>query len=307
MLCRTLLLFFLCLSPLYAYNVNRPLVICYETHPEHENAQKLKLWLDAFGYQSIFIGRGEKWVGFGQKVMAVERFLKQLDDEQIVIVSDARDVLPMRPAIELDEYIENTLKSSIDFESQIYIGREFYPGSVIRRMNYYYPGEILERNGDICQKKMHVDALPFHRYPVRLLNKFPITSPKDLWLDLFALDQDHLWRSHTSFATVNAGFYMAKVKVLKKVYAGIAMTPGEDDQQLLSEYYYLFPEKVALDQSRSLIYNCTPSYFQLPGQWLEKRWYHEKGNAPFFVHFFAKNYEGLNNTHQRLLENYPNR
>lgn len=304
MLLRCLILFSYLSFVCGTYDLGRPLVICYETNPENPNVEKLKSWLDAFGYQSAFLGAGEKWVGFGQKIQAINKFLYELDDEQIVIISDARDVLPLRPAEQLSEYLKGELCSQVNFDEQLYIGQEFYRGSVVKRMNYFFPGEILERHEDTALRKKYVDSIPFWRYPLRLLNKLPFTSPKDRWLDLFALESEHPWRTHTEYAAVNTGCYVAKVKFLKKIYQDIKFSSQEDDQQMLSEYYFLFPERFVLDKERSLIYNCTPTFQELPGQWADSRWQHEKGQAPFFAHFLGKNFKAMQHTHEKLMENY---
>jgi hypothetical protein len=75
----------------------QPLVITYENDPAHPGSCVFRDTLARNGWSVRVVGEGETWVGFLSKVRAYRAVCDTLPDEQLVIFSDSRDVLCLRP------------------------------------------------------------------------------------------------------------------------------------------------------------------------------------------------------------------
>jgi hypothetical protein len=75
--------------------LNEPLLVSYDNLP-NVNTYLLRDTLDINNWNYIFIGMGEVWKGFTNKMQGYLQCLKKLHPNKIVILSDARDVLCLR-------------------------------------------------------------------------------------------------------------------------------------------------------------------------------------------------------------------
>jgi hypothetical protein len=72
-----------------------PLVISYDNNPNDETRIFMKT-LETNGWEYKIIGIGETWKGLETRVEGYYKFLATLPDNQLVILSDARDVVCLR-------------------------------------------------------------------------------------------------------------------------------------------------------------------------------------------------------------------
>lgn len=73
----------------------KPLLISYDNNPQKTTFNFIKS-LNNNDWEYIFIGKGEKWISFKNKIIGYYNFLKLLPPQKIVILSDARDVFCCR-------------------------------------------------------------------------------------------------------------------------------------------------------------------------------------------------------------------
>lgn len=76
-------------------DLETPLVISYDNAPT-ENTKTFERSLKKNGWQYKFIGEGEVWRGFPNKLNGYYNCLRDLHDDKVVILSDARDVFCVR-------------------------------------------------------------------------------------------------------------------------------------------------------------------------------------------------------------------
>jgi hypothetical protein len=72
-----------------------PLVVSYDNRPT-DNTLFFKKTLETNGWNYKLLGEGEKWIGFITRVVAYNNFLKTIDPNTTVVLSDARDVVCVR-------------------------------------------------------------------------------------------------------------------------------------------------------------------------------------------------------------------
>jgi hypothetical protein len=75
--------------------MDTPLVITYDNAPT-ENTKYFLQTLEKNKWNYKLIGEGEKWEGFTSKLKGYANYIKTLDPNQLIIVSDARDVVCLR-------------------------------------------------------------------------------------------------------------------------------------------------------------------------------------------------------------------
>jgi len=73
----------------------QPLVISYDNNPNENTALYIKT-LESNGWDYRIIGNGDTWTGWITRIHAYRKFLDTLEDERIVILTDARDVVCVR-------------------------------------------------------------------------------------------------------------------------------------------------------------------------------------------------------------------
>jgi hypothetical protein len=76
-------------------DLETPLVISYDNAPA-ENTKNFEQSLKKNGWKYKFIGEGEVWRGFPNKLNGYYNCLKEIHDDKVVVVSDARDVFCLR-------------------------------------------------------------------------------------------------------------------------------------------------------------------------------------------------------------------
>lgn len=200
------------------------LVISYETNmATNKNAQLFKSTLEKNNWSFLFIGEGEKWDGFKNKIIGYYNILKQLDNHKIIVLSDARDVFCLRSPL---TFI-NSIKKITDIDSKIIISSEMF-----------LQGHM-DWNDEQVQKSLSRD------------NKF-------FWQ---GIPIDNYWKYHNMEKPLrkflNSGLIIGKVNNLIKAFEWIMANNINDDQLGFAYYCNTFPDKVLLDFNAEIIHTST--------------------------------------------------
>lgn len=218
----------------YRYK-NDVLVITYETDLKNKNLKLLHDTLKENKYRSRIITE-KKWKGFGGKIIKINAYLKSLHPEQIVVVSDARDVL----SVNFDqEHLYSKLSNFDEIDSKVIFGTEI--GCCVRTP--FEPGKLRSRKGDVIHRT-------FEKTGKDLSSKW-----KNVFQTRAKLKNINHSISSKPNIYINAGLYIGKVKNILSLYKLINIDYKEDDQLLMSEIYYHFPNKFHLDYNREFISN----------------------------------------------------
>ena len=87
-------------------------VLSYENEIDNQHQKYLEDKLKHYGYTYKFLGAGEKWKGFGTKIKAYQNFIKNtnLNDDDILVIIDSRDIYVNRNSYELGKEFEKLYK-----------------------------------------------------------------------------------------------------------------------------------------------------------------------------------------------------
>lgn len=100
-----------------------PIVISYDNQPTDTTRLYVET-LERHGWNYTMLGEGEIWRGFINKMDAYSRHLRTLDDNQVVVITDARDVLCVRqPYAFLEGFRE--CKRDIAVSMELFCGGKF--------------------------------------------------------------------------------------------------------------------------------------------------------------------------------------
>lgn len=201
------------------------------------------------GWKMMAIGDGNKWIGFGQKTIALMKILKNLIKEYgkdvVVVVTDARDVICNRsPRSFLRNFDKVRQNRRIVFGSEI--------GCCVPPMYLHEPGSFITKTGR--KKKATYDDEDYAQY--KWSKKYGNIDNK--WLNLMEKDKRKL--SHIKenwFRALNAGLYTGyATSILKimKMFQPLGM--NEDDQALWSNVMYSFPRTLIIDYNNELFSNA---------------------------------------------------
>lgn len=113
------------------YKMETPIVVTMcnsnisDTHP---NTEKYRKTLENNGWTYKIIGRGTEWTGFDCKLKTYHLELSSMDPEQLVVVSDSRDVFCIAPP-------KNFRQAFDSFGKSLLVSMELFAGG----SNIYYP------------------------------------------------------------------------------------------------------------------------------------------------------------------------
>ena len=242
--------------------IEPPLVIIYESDQNNYGLQVLKAQLTKQQYDFVVLGQGEHWNGLGQKLTGVYEYIKTIDPKRVIAFTDARDVLPMRPAQEFTQTVQKYIDTKKWATDTILIGREFFNSTGVHSQNYYYPGELFSNN----QRAQDFSHIPWWRYPLRALNRISNISPRAYWIKHFKLDPKHPRAAESNRAFINSGWHLATAGTLRKILENIDTNASNlSDQHVINDVYYYHPEYFSFDDESALVYNCDPGLRKLPG------------------------------------------
>jgi hypothetical protein len=187
--------------------MDKIIVISYETNMTHANAQLFKKTLDNNHWEYAFIGNGTKWNGVQDKIIGYFHHLQILDAQQVVLLSDARDVFCLRSSAQLLEKVKDIVETKIILSAEMFLQKH---------MNWSEPEE--QQNSDFWQGK------PLHAY----------------W-------QFHHMENLPIRKYINTGLILGKVCHLLHAFEWIIQHNYTDDQLGFCEYTNQFPQNIYLD------------------------------------------------------------
>jgi hypothetical protein len=79
----------------YIDNLNNPLVITYCNKFKSTNFENTRRFVETLknnNWEYLILGEGEEWKGFITKIIAVKKYLENINPDKIVVISDAHDV-----------------------------------------------------------------------------------------------------------------------------------------------------------------------------------------------------------------------
>lgn len=117
-----------------------PILITYDNAPTKNS----KFFFDTCirnGWKLIHLGEGDEWLGFINKINAYKKICEELPADQIIVLSDARDVFCTRASIGFIEGFN-------EFKSDIVVSTEIFSDSYINKP-------------DTAE---HIKSIPLHAY-----------------------------------------------------------------------------------------------------------------------------------------------
>lgn len=264
-------------------NKSGVLVVIYETDLTNSHLSDLKASLKKNAYNYAIL-TDKKWNGFGGKIKKIQSYLRTLHPNQLVVVSDARDVLSVN--FNSSEFV-SAVHEKAEIESKVIVSTEIgccvpakhkpgnlrtTTGKVLKRT--YDQGDV--ENQDSKWKKM------FSQRAISKKIKHPVPHKQSIYL--------------------NAGIYCGKAKNILSIYKLMNIADKEDDQLIMSEIFYHYPNKFHLDYNRELFSNSHVwDSFNKPVN-EDTGCFYEKGSSgkvrdtylnsiPFFIHTPGKHFK----------------
>jgi len=211
--------------------------ITYETNPEIDiknqgSHDKLKKTADKFGWKLRSFGKGKAWKGFTSKWISVKRSIRNLPDSDIVVVTDARDVLCLKGQTGFSTILRKLDKNGkrVVFSSE--------QACCVQVMKENPIGTFVKKGG----RRSRSWAVPEWKEADYAIEKS--------WVDAYQKRQ-----KVSSFKVLNAGMACGRVKAWKKALGAISpLKHGDDDQAVWSDAF-MNTNYIALDYNQELLSN----------------------------------------------------
>jgi len=217
--------------------------LTYESHPDRNprtagSLKKMKITGTKRHWHAQTLGGGKEWLGFCQKWKDVSEYIRNKPDSDLVVVTDARDVLVNRtPSGFVETYYSMGPKGK-DF---VVFGTE--KACCVMPMYDHKPGAFVKRSGGrkaLAEELSESDLDYRHLWMKRMRAKVPKTAP----------------RAVKAFAHLNGGMACGTVAAWKKALKKLQpLDPDEDDQALFTELLLMFPGLVKCDYHQRLFSN----------------------------------------------------
>ncbi|KAI2493561.1 sulfotransferase family [Fragilaria crotonensis] len=231
---------------------NKVHIIMFETSSteQYEENSSLGFFLqtsERVGIETATFGAGTSFKGWGDKYLHIRDILKEMSDDTLVVVSDARDVLLNVPDREsaasiVSHFISSYQRMTINRPDAVVMSAE--PQCCVSAMSqagpldYFDPitGERKERactsGKDTCQYE----------------DGFRINAWKTFMSDL----SYHRTGEYQASAYLNAGVFAGSARNILHLLDRVDIGETEDDQAVLSGLLYHDPEALVLDYENEL-------------------------------------------------------
>ena len=212
--------------PIYFNNIDKPLVISYENDKTNNNSLLFKKSLERNNWDYLFVGQGEKWNGFKNKINGYYNILQKLPQDKIVLLSDSRDVFCLRSP----KHFLQHLNENLHLKEQILVSAEIF---LVGHMNWTEEiiSNYLKKNNKTYDN-VFWQGIPLNNYWT-FHNK-----QNDLPLRKY----------------VNSGLIVGKVSNLLKMWKWILDNDIQDDQLGVAKYTETFPQFIKLDDEASILH-----------------------------------------------------
>ncbi len=275
-------------------------VLVYETNSNmtSRSAGYVEQLKAAPGLNVTLIGQDSEWKGFGSKYRSVPSILDGMDEDSLIVLSDARDVIfNIHKSTAFSWQQKDLYKTLVKFRAGVEDILRENPGAVIisaeaqccvSAMSHIQPGDLFALDGSralsACPSgspgcKWQGDSgkvQKWHRFMKELAAKRGATESEEIYL--------------------NAGLIAGRAGDLKKHIANLQIKEREDDQAVWTDYMYRNPESVVLDYSQRLFGSnqwkrgaegCVFDYLERKdGEAIHgQRLHHKKTHtSPLFIH-----------------------
>jgi len=206
------------------WDENIPLVISYENNLLESQSKNFMRTLERNGWEYIFVGEGEVWINFSNRINMYHDVLHDLPSNKIIILSDGRDVFCCRSP---KSYMSKI--SEIMSLNKIIISAELF---LLTKNNW------TEENVENIKSKNHDyfwQGIPLFNY----------------W-KFYNLSENVPRRKY-----VNAGLISGKSSNVLELFSWIKMHNYSDDQLGASTYTNNYPNKVHLDTNAEILHTST--------------------------------------------------
>lgn len=227
-----------------------PIVISYENKfAEQENSQYFHNSLHRYGWEIKMVGDGEPWNGFISKLNGYRKALNELPPEQIVVLSDSRDVFCVRSPLHFIPLIQPYVDS----------GRFVISAEMFLNGHLDWNEEQL-KSGDFWQGVPLTAYWTYHQIEPIPLRKY-----------------------------VNSGLIAGKVSHISDALEWILSNGFTDDQHGFAHYINAFPERVYLDTNATLLhtsdFGVDSGLYDMQKQCMDSPTFAELlGHGAFFLH-----------------------
>jgi hypothetical protein len=268
-------------------------VLVYETETSASDSPSRRLMEQSLrldGVIASMFGNGDEFEGYGSKYAAVYPVLKKMSPSALVVLSDGRDVLLNNPASS-DKYVATAGAAFRDAFKTLTAG---HPGAVVisaeaqccvSALTHVAPGGYFNADGSRkeracssgeadCMWEGDEKAMPWETFMKEVALQRTNASYDDVYLN----------------AGLMAGTAGDLVRLIERANIG----KDEDDQAVLTDFMYNYPESIVLDYSQTLFGNNRGGLggmedgscmFALQGEDSHERLVHTKTmTSPLFVH-----------------------
>lgn len=241
-------------------NVNVPIVLSYENQLlVNKNSMMFKKTLEHHKWDYQFIGEGLKWNSSKDKIYGYYKELQLLNDDKIVVLSDARDVFCLRNSDFFIEQIKDIVQDKIIISAEMFLcghmnwNDKQIADALVKNPTFFWQGVPLDEYWNYHK----INPIPFRRY-------------------------------------VNSGLIVGKAKNLKNVFKWIIDNNYEDDQLGMSKYTIQFPHLVHLDYKANILHTSSTfvngSLYDYDIQQKDLLTFHELfGFSSYFLHIPGSN------------------
>lgn len=273
--------------PIHLMNMDKPLVISYENDKPNSNSLLFQKTLERNNWDSLFIGEGEKWNGFTNKINGYYNILQKLPEDKIVLLSDSRDVFCLRSP----KHFLQHLNEILDLKEQILVSAEMF---LVGHMDWTKEiiSNYLQRT-NLTYDNFFSNGIPLNKY----------------WS--YHDKQEHLpLRKY-----VNSGLIVGKVSNLLKIWKWILDNDISDDQLGVAKYTETFPQFIKLDYEATILhtscYGVNAGLYDMEKQKYDSPTFSELfGMSSYFLHIpgihSSKGQKHIYNIIREMIENEKN-
>jgi hypothetical protein len=267
-------------------------VLIFETLDDEVSTLATQIHERINGIDIKLFGSENGFKGYGSKFVSVLPILRDMDKDSLVVIADSRDVLVNNP------YNDDTYTNVLADEFRMAFEELTYenPGSIVisaeaqccvSALTHAAPGSFFTTDGSRNQFSCSSGESGC------LWNGDDKARPWEMFMKKLMLQRTSGDRNVYDDMYLNAGLIAGRVQDLIRVITKSQIQSKEDDQAVLTDYMYRFPNEIILDYGQTMFGNnragvvglsneakCT---FAMGSQ--QNRLYHSKtGTTPLFVH-----------------------
>ena len=273
-------------------DIKSPLVITYDNqsvrNEKNESFVNFLKGLIHYKYNFIVCGINTKWDGWYGRYKTYLELLENIPKNQLIFVTDSRDVLVNDSPSEFVKNYEKILNIYNDKNrNKIIFGTEL--GCCVNQMWHYSPGTVFANVNQDHIEKIKNDILSKNELPSKIeielntseynshptfslirddLNIFPNGKlfPWQHWINWNNFFKEKFIEANAKYKLeindlkypiikLNFGMLVGTCSSILRMFKTFDLKSGEDDQHLASEFFYARPEMVILDYTQLLLSN----------------------------------------------------